>query len=203
MTAGVQMPALQTGPDRLPLLLLAALAAALLAIVSGCGSGAAGSSSQLAPLPVLPASALPGLTAADSEVSAVDLTHDAPIPGFAGRLSQLGYRGGSQRVFRGTTGDFSNVVSRTLQFSSSEGAAGYVRLVDERVADFFGRGSKVAPLMDGDRRGYLIRAAPCGCHRETPILLAVVSEGPRVTWLYGTGRGARPAVLRALLTQAP
>jgi hypothetical protein len=49
----------------------------------------------------------------------------------------------------------------------------------------------------------LIRAAPCGCHREVPLMLAVVSRGRRVTWLEGMGPGARPAGLRALLTQAP
>ena len=78
-----------------------------------------------------------------------------------------------------------------------------MRLVDDRVADFYGRGSKVAPLSQGDRRGYLIRAAPCGCHRETPVFLAVLSAGSRVTWLYGTGPGAHAAGLRALLAQAP
>ena len=152
---------------------------------------------------MLPASALAGLTTADSQLSAVELTHDAPIPGFADRLSQWDYRGGTQRVFRGSTGDFTNVVSRTLEFGSAEGAAAYVKLVDDRVAAFYGRGSKVAPLSDAGRSGYLIEAAPCGCHRETPVFLAVLSAGPRVTWLYGTGPGAHAAGLRALLTQAP
>ena len=182
---------------------LAVLIVALAAAVAGCGSGSAGGSSAIAPLPVLPASALAGLTAADSSLSAVDLTHDAPIAGFADRLSQWGYRGGTQRVFRGSKGDFTNVVSRTLEFGSAEGAAAYVQLVDDRVADFYGRGSKVAPLSEGGRSGYLIQAAPCGCHRETPVFLAVLSAGPRVTWLYGTGPGARAARLRALLPQAP
>ena len=182
---------------------LAVLIVVLATAVAGCGSGSAGGSSAIAPLPVLPASALTGLTAADSSLSATDLTHDAPIAGFADRLSQWGYRGGTQRVFRGSKGDFTNVVSRTLEFGSAEGATAYVQLVDDHVADFYGRGSKVAPISDGDRSGFLIQAAPCGCHRETPVFLAVLSAGSRVTWLYGTGRGARAARLRALLTQAP
>jgi hypothetical protein len=203
MAAGVQMSAIHSPPTPRSGLLLAVLVATLSMAVSGCGSGSAGGSSAKSPLPVLPASALAGLTTVDSSLSAVDLTHDAPIAGFADSLSQWDYRGGTQRVFRGSTGVFTNVVSRTLEFGSAEGAAAYVRLVDTRVADFYGRGSKVTPLSQGGRTGYLIQAAPCGCHRETPVLLAVLSAGPRVTWLYGTGPGARPARLRALLPQAP
>jgi hypothetical protein len=197
------MPAIHSPRTPRSGLLLAVLVATLSVAVSGCGSASAGGSSAMSPLPVLPASALAGLTTVDSSLSAVDLTHDAPIPGFADRLSQWDYRGGTQRIFRGSKGDFTNVVSRTLEFGSAAGAAAYVQLVDDRVADFYGRGSKAAPLSQGDRSGYLIQAAPCGCHRETPVFLAVLSAGPRVTWLYGTGPGARAAGLRALLTQAP
>src|SRR5439155_1132406 len=87
MTAGVQMAAIHSRRTPRFGLLLAALVSALSAVAAGCGSGAAGGSSAIAPLPVLPASALAGLTPADSQLSAVDLTHDAPIPGFADRLS--------------------------------------------------------------------------------------------------------------------
>lgn len=197
------MPAIHSPRTPRSGLLLAALVATLSVGVSGCGSGSAGGSSAMSPLPVLPASALAGLTTVDSSLSAVDLTHDAPIAGFADRLAQWGYRGGTQRIFRGSKGDFTNVVSRTLEFDSAAGATAYVQLVDDRVVDFYGRGSKAAPITQGDRSGYLIQAAPCGCHRETPVFLAVLSAGPRVTWLYGTGPGARAAGLRALLPQAP
>ena len=78
-----------------------------------------------------------------------------------------------------------------------------MQLVGDRVADFLGARSKVTALSSSGRRGYLIRAAPCGCHREPPVLLAVLSAGRRVTWLYGTGPGARPTALLALLAQAP
>ena len=182
---------------------LSTLVLLLAALAAGCGGASAASSQPSAQLPVLPGAALPLLTATDTAVTAVDLTHDAPIAGFAAQLESWGYQRGTQRVFRGNQGAFTNVVSRTLQFGSGGGAAAYVRLVDGRVADFFGRGSKVAVLTSSGRRGYLITAAPCGCHRETPILLAVLTQGRRVTWLYGTGPGARPARLRALLVQAP
>ncbi len=175
----------------------------LVAWVAGCGSSSSTISAPPSPLPLLPAAALPQLTPVDSPLTATELTHDAPIAGFADHLAAWGYQRGSQRVFRGNSGDFTNVVSRTLEFGSADGAAAYVRLVDTRVADFFGSGSKVAALSSAGRSGYLIRAAPCGCHLETPVMLAVLSAGSRVTWLYGTGRGARPAGLRALLAQAP
>ncbi|MDX6546818.1 MAG: hypothetical protein QOG33_368 [Gaiellales bacterium] len=203
MAVRVQMPAphLQR-PTRIvrPLSTLVVLLAGLAA---GCGGGSAAPSQPAAPLPVLSTAALPLLTPTDTAVTAVDLTHDAPIAGFATQLESWGFERGTQRLFRGNRGAFTNVVSRTLQFGSDAGAAAYVRLVDGRVADFFGHGSKVAALSSSGRRGYLITASPCGCHRETPVLVAVLSEGRRVTWLYGTGPGARPVRLRALLVQAP
>jgi len=108
-----------------------------------------------------------------------------------------------QREFTGRSKTFSNVVSRTLQFRSATGAHSYVQLVADRVGDFFGDGSKVRGLEQGGRSGYLIRAAPCGCRHETPLLIAVVSSGRRVTWLYGLGPGARSSALEALLARAP
>jgi len=183
--------------------LRAALTGALVGLAVGCGGTAAGQSAPAPPLPVLPAAALPHLTATDSSLSLIDLTHDAPIKDFAGQLAELGYQRGTERLFKGAKGDFTNVVSRTLEFDSAGDAADYVALVDRRVADFYGPRSTVAPLSSLGRYGYLIRAASCGCHRETPLMLAVVSSGRRVTWLEGMGPGARPAGLRALLTQAP
>jgi hypothetical protein len=203
MAARVQMPTLHSQRPTRFAHPLSALVLLLAVLAVGCGGAGAGSSQPPAPLPVLPAAALPLLAPADTAVTAVDLTHDAPIAGFAAQLESWGFERGTQRVFRGNHGAFTNVVSRTLQFGSDGGAAAYVRLVDGRVADFFGRGSKVAALSSTGRHGYLITAAPCGCHRETPVLLAVLSQGRRVTWLYGTGPGARPTRLRALLVQAP
>src|SRR2546421_565052 len=57
--------------------------------------------------------------------------------------------------------------------------------------------------LSAGRTGYVIEVAPCGCHRETPIVVALVSRGDRVSWLYGTGPGVRPATLRSLLARAP
>jgi len=136
-------------------------------------------------------------------VTADDLARDAPIPGLADRVRGWGYESGVQRVFTGNTPQFSNVISRALRFGSAAGARAYVTLLDTRVADYYGTGSKVAPLRSRGRAGYLIDSASCGCHLETPIYIAAVSDGPVVTWLYATGRGSTPQALRALLAHAP
>jgi hypothetical protein len=178
-----------------PLILVVALAAA-------CGSGAGAASTAPAP-PALAASALPGMDATTTAVTADDLLHDAPIDGFADKLDALGYESGQQREFSGRTSSFSSVVSRSLRFRTAAGAHGYVQFVADHVADFFGKGSKMRPLTSRGRTGYLIAAAFCGCHLETPILIAVASRGTTVTWLYATGHGVRPSALRALLERAP
>ena len=182
-----------------------ALAVALVAVAAACGSGAGAAS---APAPPAPPALSPAAMPASMDVTTTtlgidDLVRDAPIDGFADKLQALGYQSGRQREFRGPTPTFSTVVSRSLRFKDAAGAQGYVQLVADRVADFFGKGSKLQPLTSNGRAGYLITAASCGCHLETPILVAVASRGDRVTWLYGTGRRARPPALRALLQRAP
>jgi hypothetical protein len=175
----------------------------LVVLLAGCGSSAGASRTSPQPLPTLATDALPGLSATEKPVGVTLLTHDAPIEGFARKLTSWGFERGTQREFTGKSRTFTNVVSRTLQFRSPAGARAYVRLVATRVGDFFGEGSKVLTIRDGARTGYLIRAAACGCHRETPLLIAVVSHGGRVSWLYGLGPGAKPSSLQALLTRAP
>lgn len=174
---------------------------ALLALTAGCGS--AGAAISQPPLPLLPTTALPGMSVTERTLSAADLTHDAPVPGFADKLDGWHYQSGNERVFVGRTKVFTNVVSRSLQFGTAAGAHAYVALVADRVASFFGKGSKVHPLTSAGRTGYVIEVAPCGCHRETPIVVALVSRGDLVSWLYGTGPGVRPATLRSLLVRAP
>ncbi|MDX6532930.1 MAG: hypothetical protein QOF68_674 [Gaiellales bacterium] len=180
---------------------IGALVIALLA--AGCGSEDSSGSAPPAPLPTLAADALPGLTAEQRPIGIALLTHDAPIDGFAGKLAGWGFEHGTQREFTGRSPTFTNVVSRTLQFRSATGAQAYVQLVADRVGDFFGDGSKVRALEQGGRSGYQIRAATSGCHRETPLLIAVVSRGDRVSWLYANGPRAKPKTLEALLARAP
>jgi hypothetical protein len=202
MAAGVQMRNFQKHPICVA---RHAFAMALVALAAACGSGAGAASAPAPPAPpALSRAALPAsMDMTTTALGVNDLVRDAPIDGFADRLQTLGYESGQQREFRGPSHTFSTVVSRSLLFKDAAGAHGYVQLVADGVAEFFGKGSKLQPLTSNGRSGYLITAAPCGCHLETPILVAVVSKGDRVTWLYGTGRGARPPALRALLQRAP
>ncbi|MGZ4430644.1 MAG: hypothetical protein ACXVYV_03250, partial [Gaiellales bacterium] len=91
-----------------------------LVAMSGCGSvtGEGSAGHPAGRMPVLARSALPGLTVSDRQLVAIDLTHDAPVPGFSGRLAGWGFQRGSQREFQtaSRTATFSDVVSRTLEF---------------------------------------------------------------------------------------
>jgi hypothetical protein len=208
MTAGVQTLAPAAGYMRRSLhsrsWWQAPLIAAVLLVTAACGSRAgAASQPPPPPPPLLPAAALPGMSVTQKALTPIGLSHDAPIAGLADRIGGWGYQSGAQRVFVGRARVFSNVVSRALRFKDAAGARAYVNLVRTRVADFFGRGSKVQPLRSKGRSGYLIDAASCGCHRETPIYVAVLSRAGIVTWLYATGPGMRPPALRALLAKAP
>ena len=53
------------------------------------------------------------------------------------------------------------------------------------------------------RAGYFVRGASCGCHRESPILVTVVSQRARVSWLLVNGPGATRARAQALAAQMP
>ena len=173
-------------------------------LAAGCGSGVGAASRPTpAPPPLLPTAMLPGMAAKDSVLTPAVLAQDAPIAGLADRIAGFGYESGAQRVFAGRTSVFSNVVSRALRFSTAAGARAYVEFVKSNVAGFFGRGSTWRRIRSAGRSGYLIEVASCGCHRETPIYVAVISRGAVVTWLYGTGPGVRIRTLRTLLAKAP
>jgi hypothetical protein len=48
-----------------------------------------------------------------------------------------------------------------------------------------------------------VRGASCGCHRESPILVTVVSRRSRVSWLLVNGPGATRASAEALADRMP
>jgi hypothetical protein len=170
----------------------ALLVVALLAL-GGCGS-----SSPPDAGPVLPTDALPGLEATTGPVTSDDLAGD-----FGTDVAVDGFVSGTERVFQGESHDLVRVVSRTLEFESSEAAAAYVDLLREHVADVYGAGTTAKPLEEGGRSGYVIDPAACACHRASPTLTAAVSEGPRVTYLEINGDGASLATLERLLARAP
>ena len=147
---------------------------------------------------MLSTDALPGLEETTEPVTAEDLAAD-----FGTGVSVEGLVSGTERVFQGESHDLDRVVSRTLEFESPEAAAGYVELVRAHVDDIYGVGTTAKPVEEGGRAGYVIDPAACACHRASPTLTGVVSEGSRVTYLEINGDGATSESLGQLLRVAP
>jgi hypothetical protein len=164
-------------------------------LLAGCGEKAA------APLPTLPAGALPDLSSSTEPVSLEDLASDFG-PDVEARLD-WGFSRGIERVFQGESHRFDRVVSRTLEFKDSGAAQAYVAFFRSHLADVFGTGTNATPLENQGRKGYLVDAASCACHRAEPTLTAVVVRGSRVSYLEVNGGGAKPAAVVALLARAP
>ena len=170
-----------------------ALALFALLALAGCGS-----SSPQEPLPLLPASALPGLESSTQSLDGADLAAD-----FGSGASFAGFVAGSERVFQGESHDLDRVVSRTVEFESDADAMAYVEYLRAHVADLYGAGTTTKPFENRGRTGYLVDPAACACHRAAPTLTGAVAAGPRVTYLEINGDGATPAALDDLLAQAP
>jgi hypothetical protein len=192
---------------RSPLIVAALLAAALAA--GGCGAAGedAGRSARQAaarpPLPVLGAGALPGMSAERRAVTPTILTQDGfPDADLPARLARWGFVRGVERDFRGSTRRFTHVVARTLEFRSGAGAAHYVAFVRSHADDLVGDPATVHPLGEGER-GVVVAAPPCGCHLETPLLVAIRQRGARVSSLLVNGPRATPRSARRLLARMP
>ena len=170
-----------------------ALFLVVLLALGGCGSDPPREAE-----PVLSTDALPGLEATTEPVTADDLAAD-----FGTGVSVDGLVSGTQRVFQGESHDLARVVSRTLEFESPEAAAAYVELVRTHVDDLYGVGTTAKPFEEGGRAGYLVDPAACACHRASPTVTGLVSEGSRVTYLEINGDGATPEALGKLLRVAP
>src|SRR4051794_22701108 len=164
-----------------------------LLVLGGCGSSAPPKAE-----PVLSTDALPGLEETTEPVTADDLAAD-----FGTGVSVDGFVSGTERVFQGESHDLDRVVSRTLEFESPGAAAAYVELVGTHVDDLYGVGTTAKPFEEGGRAGYLIDPAACACHRASPTVTGVVSEGSRVTYLEINGDGATPAAVGQLMRVAP
>jgi hypothetical protein len=181
---------------------LVTMATLFACLVAACGGGeAAAGGSATGDLPVL--RAVPGLSAQDRALDAETLTHDAPLPDLAGNLARWGFLGGREREFKGASKTFTDVVSRTLLFRRPAGAAAYVAFVADHAASYWGPGSSVHPVTSAGRAGFFVRGASCGCHRESPILVTVVSRRARVSWLLVNGPGATRARAEALADRMP
>lgn len=170
-------------------------------LAAACGGGGSQAGSATTDLPVL--QAVPGLAAEDRALDTDALSHDAPVPSLATNLEKWGFLGGHEREFKGASQRFTDVISRTLAFRAPAGARAYVAFVAAHAASYYGPGTVVQPVTSAGRSGFFVRGASCGCHRETPILLTVVSQGSRVSWLLVNGPGATRARAQALAAQMP
>ena len=82
-------------------------------------------------------------------------------------LDQWKFRDGAQREFKGgPPTSFVDIVSRTLEFGGPAGASAYVRFVRQNPGTYVGVLRVAKPVDDHGRRGFLLAARGCGCHRE-------------------------------------
>jgi hypothetical protein len=163
----------------------------VLTLLAGCGSGAAAPPPEATTsAPVLAASAAPALRSTARRLDAGALAIATPVPGLRDRLTGWGLRGAAEREFTGTDRDLSHIVARTVDFRSGTGARAYGRAIVAGAASYLGTGSSSTPLQAGGRSGWFVRASGCGCRPEPPTVVAVLRDGPRVSWLSITGTGA-------------
>lgn len=172
----------------------AVLATVAIALLAACGE------QGQAPLPTLPAAAVPEL-----ESSAQDVDLEEVLADFGGGFEDKieGFARGRERVFQGQSHRFDRVVSRTLEFDDAAAAESYLDFLRGHVDAVYGVGTTTERLESKGRDGFLIDTAACACHRAEPTLAAVVSRGPRVTYLEVNGGGAKPAAVEDLLALAP
>ena len=175
-------------------------------VTAACGAASMrspGTGSTVAPsMPVLAASAVPGLAYRTRVLGVSDLAKDASIPGLSARIAGLGFVDGRERTFQGESRHLTLVVSRFLVFKDAAGAGSYVALVHAESASFFGGAVGQQALMAQGRSGWLFRPPACACHLASPVLVGVVNAGSAVVWLEINGPDATPELLMSLLDPA-
>lgn len=172
---------------------------AVLLLAAACGSASTtGETGGAGPLPVLSASAVPGVPSKTAALSASELAKDASIPDLASLIASFGYVGGLERTFQGQSRHLTFVVSRALAFQDPSGAESYVAFVHDNATAYFGVAA-VEPLDAQGRAGWQFTPAACACHMANPVEVGVVSSGADVAWLEINGPDATPALLVSLL----
>jgi hypothetical protein len=176
-----------------------ALVIAAVLATAGCG----GAERKAEPAPLLSAAALPGLHPTTRSLDARALAQSTPLPGLLGRLDAWGFVRAGEREFSGRSRGLNHVVARTVDFSAAAGAAAYARKVVNGTDAYIGPGATVSRQRIGGRAGWLIRAAPCGCHPQPPTLILVGQRASRVSWLSVSGPAATAARARTLFARLP
>jgi hypothetical protein len=175
----------------------AVLALALSMTACGASPGRAG-----APSGVLPTAAVAGLAVATQPLTRQELQKDSTVSDLAARLAGWGFIGGWQRTFQGESRRLTLVVSRSLQFRASPGAAAFVAYMHQRVGGFYPFALTRRLSMPG-RSGWVIRPPLCGCHMANPLVVGVTAQGRKVSWLEINGPQASTRLLTQLLARTP
>src|SRR5215470_11293579 len=111
-----------------------AAALALTLAITACGGSPA---RPAAPSGVLPTAAVTGLAVATQPLTSQDVQKDSNVRDLAARLAGWGYVRGWQRTFQGESRRLTLVVSRSLQFRASSGAAAFVRFMHQNAGRFY------------------------------------------------------------------
>jgi hypothetical protein len=176
-----------------------AAALALVLAVTACG-GSPGRAA--APSGVLPAAAFAGLAVVTRPLTGQEVQKESDVPHLADRLAGWGYVGGWQRTFQGESRRLTLVVSRSLRFRAAPGAAAFVAYMHQMVGGFYPFALTSRLSMPG-RSGWVIRPPLCACHMATPLLVGVVAQGRKVSWLEINGPQASTRLLTQLLARTP
>lgn len=172
------------------------LAAAAAICLAGCGGTVRDAPSATG---VLPPHAIAGLPAVTRALSATDVQKDSSVHDLAARLRRWGYRGGWQRTFQGESRRLTLVVSRSLTFGASTGAAAFVAFLGRHIDSFYPFAIS-KPLAVSGQSGWLIKPPLCACHMAQPLYAGVTMMGRQVRWLEINGPQASAPVLRTLLS---
>lgn len=173
---------------------------AVLVLAAACGGGSAPVAASGPPLPLLDASAVPGLTGERRDLTASELARDAGARELGDLLEGWGFMRASERDMRGGTGDIAVLVTRTVEFEDPTGARRYADFLRRKATLTLGSAPDFQRLSGG---GYLFEGSLCGCHRETPQYLVVRPRGARVSWLRLNGPGVDEVIARRLARQMP
>jgi hypothetical protein len=185
----------------------AVIGSALLVLLTSCAASsgsAAASRSGTSPaspvqLPVLSATALPGLAASNRALPAAELAKDASLPDVLTQLSDDGYVDGRERTFQGPSRHLTFVASRTLAFADTAGSGKFLSYLRGHADAWFGGATQSQPVVSAGRSGYVFVPPMCSCHLANPVLVGVVQDGARLTWLEINGPDADQALLLNLM----
>jgi hypothetical protein len=177
----------------------AGAALALTLATAACGSSPGRAA---APSGVLPTAAVAGLAVVTQPLTGRDVQKDSTARGLAARLDRWGYVGGWQRTFQGESRRLTLVVSRSLRFKTSPGAAAFVAYMHQKVGSFYPFAVTDRLSMPG-RSGWIFQPPLCGCHMANPLLVGVAAQGRKVSWLEINGPQASTRLLTQLLARTP